>query len=425
MNESIWDEYLSKEEPKILNKDLTVDVLVVGGGICGVLNAYYLTLAGFDVVLLEKNRLGTGVTKNTTAFISAQQELLYIDRMKIVSKPVACRYLKASLEAIDEYKKLSKKFDFDFEECDSNIYSMNEKDRLIEEYEFLYSIGYDPLFKEHRYGLLKYQNQGQMNPIKLINELKKYINYYEETEVLNINSNCAYTENNKIKARNIIMCTHFPSFKIKGLFSLKMYQRKSYVVSFKSDINIKDTYVNLKTRGMYFRKYKDQLIVGGNDIRTGCVKEQFDNIIEYIKKIDPNAKVLKTWTNQDCITLDNLPYIGKIDKHLFVCTGFNLWGMTSSMISALLIRDILLGIDNEYIELFSPKRKMYKKQLFKNILSSIKGLSRVGMRRCNHFGCKLNYIALDDTFECPCHGSKYYKNGEVLNSPAKKKHKPF
>ena len=171
--------------------------------------------------------------------------------------------------------------------------------------------------------------------------------------------------------------------------------------------------------------YKDILIVGGNDIKTGCVKAQFDNIVEFVKKMDPKAEVIDCWTNQDCITLDDLPYIGKIDKNLYVCTGFNMWGMTSAMISALLIRDLMLGLETPYEEVFKPNRKMYKKQMFKNMVNSLKYLMKIGKNRCNHLGCKLNYIALDDSYECPCHGSKYNKNGKVLNSPANKKHKPF
>ena len=84
-NKSIWEDYLKDKKTNELNKDLVVDVLVIGGGICGVLNAYYLTQAGFNVVLLEKNRLGSGVTKNTTAFISAQQDVLYQERLKKIS----------------------------------------------------------------------------------------------------------------------------------------------------------------------------------------------------------------------------------------------------------------------------------------------------------------------------------------------------
>ena len=424
-NKSIWEDYLNDKKTNELNKDLVVDVLVIGGGICGVLNAYYLTQAGFNVVLLEKNKLGSGVTKNTTAFITAQQDVLYQERLKKISSNDAVKYLKANHEAIEEYKKLSGKFDFDFESVSSNMYSLIEKQKLKEEYGILKRMGLNISFSEGKYNVLTYLNQGQMNPIKLINELSNYFLYFENTEVIDINDGYAYTIDHRIKAKKIILCTHFPPYKFKGLFSLKMYQKKSYVVSFESDLNIRDIYTNIKSNGFYLRKYNDILIVGGNDTKTGCVNEQFDNIIEFVNNLDSNAKVLDKWTNQDCITLDDMPYVGWLEKNLYVCTGFNMWGMTSAMISALLIRDILLKVDNEYLELFSPHRKMYKNQLIKNVGNSLKSLLKFGKNRCNHLGCKLNYIALDDTYECLCHGSKYNKNGEIINSPAKKKHKPF
>ena len=112
-NKSIWDEYFNSKEINELNRDINVDVLVIGGGLCGVLNAYYLVKSGFNVVLVEKNRLGSGVTKNTTAFVSAQQDLLYINRLNKIPKDTAIKYLKANIEAIEEYKFLGDKFNFD------------------------------------------------------------------------------------------------------------------------------------------------------------------------------------------------------------------------------------------------------------------------------------------------------------------------
>ena len=424
-NKSIWDDYLIDKEVNKLDKDINVDVLVIGGGICGVLNAYYLTQSGFNVVLVEKNRLGSGVTKNTTAFVSAQQDILYINRLKKISKDTAIKYLDANLEAIEEFKKLSYKYDFDFEINNNYIYSKENIEDLRKEKEFLKQNGIDCKLLEEEFNKLKFLNNAQMNPIKLINELSKHITYYEGTQIVHIDGNYAYTDMYKIKASQIILAMHFPYFKLKGLFSLKMYQEKSYVVSFKTSLRLKDTYTNSIKSKFYFRMYKDILIVGGNDIKTGCVKAQFDNIVEFVKKMDPKAEVIDCWTNQDCITLDDLPYIGKIDKNLYVCTGFNMWGMTSAMISALLIRDLMLGLETPYEEVFKPNRKMYKKQMFKNMVNSLKYLMKIGKNRCNHLGCKLTYIALDDSYECPCHGSKYDKNGEVLNSPANKKHKLF
>lgn len=75
------------------------------------------------------------------------------------------------------------------------------------------------------------------------------------------------------------------------------------------------------------------------------------------------------WANQDCITLDDIPYIGKysnFSESLYVATGFNLWGMTQSMISALILRDLVMNRRNVYQKLYRPNRNIFKKQLFIN-----------------------------------------------------------
>jgi hypothetical protein len=123
------------------------------------------------------------------------------------------------------------------------------------------------------------------------------------------------------------------------------------------------------------------------------------------------------------MTLDGLPYIGLYcgsDEDIFVATGFNMWGMTKSMISAHLICDLIDGKKNRYEELFSPSRKMLKKPLFNNICNATKSLLTFGKKRCKHLGCALHYNPIDQTYECRCHGSKYDQDGNIVETPTQK-----
>ena len=121
------------------------------------------------------------------------------------------------------------------------------------------------------------------------------------------------------------------------------------------------------------------------------------------------------------MTLDSIPYIGKYSKitpNLYVATGFNKWGMTSSMVSAMLLTDMICGRKNEYEEVYSPSRRMLHPQLAVNMFESIKGLVTPTAPRCPHLGCALKYNKEEHSWDCPCHGSRFTEDGELINNPA-------
>ena len=168
---------------------------------------------------------------------------------------------------------------------------------------------------------------------------------------------------------------------------------------------------------LYFRSYKDYLLVGGSDSDVGDNVDGFNDIKEYIQDDD----IVYSWVNQDTISLDSIPYIGrytKNDNDLFLATGFNMYGMTGSMISSMVLTDLILGRNNIYSDIFNPSRALNKQNLLKNICNSMINLIKIKRHRCNHLGCCLNYNRYENTYECPCHGSKYDEDGNVLDGPA-------
>jgi hypothetical protein len=123
------------------------------------------------------------------------------------------------------------------------------------------------------------------------------------------------------------------------------------------------------------------------------------------------------------MTLDGIPYIGRYSPgtpDLYVATGFNKWGMTSSMVAAQILTDQICGIDNPYAEIFSPSRSILRPQLALNILESTANLLRFGKKRCPHLGCALKWNPAERTWDCPCHGSRFEENGKLIDNPATK-----
>lgn len=145
-------------------------------------------------------------------------------------------------------------------------------------------------------------------------------------------------------------------------------------------------------KGMSFRNYKNLFFIGGGDHRTGKKGGAWQELREFSKKYYPNAVEKYSWATQDCMTLDGLPYIGRYSastENLYVASGFNKWGMTSSMAAARLLCDMVQGRKNDYQELFSPSRSILRPQLAVNALETAVGLLTPSAKRCPHLGCAL------------------------------------
>jgi Rieske Fe-S protein len=123
------------------------------------------------------------------------------------------------------------------------------------------------------------------------------------------------------------------------------------------------------------------------------------------------------------MTLDGIAYIGRYSKNtndLYVATGFNKWGMTLSMVSAMRLTDMILDKRSEYADVFSPSRSILRPQLAVNVFESAKGLLTPTVPRCSHMGCALKYNKQEHSWDCSCHGSRFTKNGDIIDNPATK-----
>ena len=127
--------------------------------------------------------------------------------------------------------------------------------------------------------------------------------------------------------------------------------------------------------------------------------------------------------SRDCVTLDGLPYIGLYSKSIsnrYVATGFNLWGMTTSMVAASILSDMIQGIKNPYADVFSPNRSLLHPQLFANLGTTLFDMCTPTTKRCSHLGCALKWNKLEHSWDCPCHGSRFDHRGKVVDNPAMK-----
>lgn len=421
-NKSFWENTVTLPSFDSLIDDEKTDILIIGGGITGIICAYELSKRNKKYILVEQGKIAAKTTGNTTAFITAFQETLYQDLIKDKGIKKAKEYLDLNLEAIEYYKSLSKEYDIDFKSCNAVLYSHNNINKINKEKEALQKLGFKaketkilPLDVPIVSGLI-YENQAMINPLKLIKCLSEKLNIYENTKIIKIKNNVATTDkNNKISFNHLIIATNYPILNKSTLSFMKINQKRSYVACIK-DININDTYCDIEDDGIYFRSYNNNLIIGGNDRFT---KDPNNNFKDKIKEIIKDKEIINYWSGQDSFTLDNVPYIGRynlIHPNYYIATGFGLWGFTWAYISYKIIIDLIEG--KEQNKLVNPRRFVVNKQLAENIITSIKSLITTKRPRCSHLGCALNYNKIDKTWECPCHGSRYDKAGNLLDGPA-------
>lgn len=173
--------------------------------------------------------------------------------------------------------------------------------------------------------------------------------------------------------------------------------------------------------GLSFRNYRNMLLLGGGSHRTGKNGGNWQELRNYVNLYYPTAKEVGAWATQDCMSLDGVPYIGQYSSRtldLYVASGFNKWGMTSSMAAAMILTDLVMERENPWKEVFSPSRNILTSQLFLNGGEALANILTPSKKRCPHMGCALKWNPHEHTWDCPCHGSRFAGDGSLINNPA-------
>lgn len=425
--ESIWEKTAQLPTFQPLRGDTRADVLVIGGGLAGLLCAYQMAKAGVDCVLLEAGRLCGGTTKNTTAKLTVQHGLVYHKLLKRFGLRRTQAYLDANLQALERIRDICQDIPCDFEEKTSYVYSLDDQKALDQELSALDALGCPAALVKKLplpfpvAGAVRLGHQAQFHPLKLAAGLLNGPCIFERTRALEVKTGEALTDGGTVRADHIIVATHFPFLNKFGAYWMKLYQSRSYVLALKNAPDVGGMYVDGSGKGLSFRNYDGLLLLGGGGHRTGKAGGGWSGLEDFARHHYPGAEPVYRWAAQDCMTLDSVPYIGPYSPRTpgtSVATGFNKWGMTSSMVSALLLTDLVLGRDNPFQEVFSPSRSVLHPQLAVNAGESVLNLLTPTRPRCPHMGCALKYDPQEHSWDCPCHGSRFAADGRLLDGPA-------
>ena len=425
--ESIWHKTVQLPQFHPLEGDVSTDVLVIGGGMAGLLCAYQLKKAGVDCIVAERTRIASGITGNTTAKVTCQHGLIYSKLAKKYGLEAAGLYLKANEQSLSEYRALCADIPCDFEEQSHTVYSRQDLHALEEELAVLSKLNYPaelagglPL-PFPTIGGIRFPRQAQFHPLKFLSGIVGNLTIYENTPVQSLSKTEAVTEHGRIHANAVVVATHFPFLNKHGSYFLKLYQQRSYVLALENAPIPEEMYLDAQENGLSFRSWGDNLLLGGGGHRTGKKGGGWAELEAFAREHYPDANIISRWAPQDCMSLDGIPYIGQYSAstpNLYVATGFNKWGMTTSMAAAQILTDLVRGRENPYASLFSPSRSILHRQLGVNALESTVNLLTPSRKRCPHLGCALKWNTQEHSWDCPCHGSRFSEDGQLLDNPA-------
>lgn len=503
---SYWIESSKKlEKSKPIDNNYEADICIIGAGITGLSTGYYLSKKGLKVIIIDKNIIGEKASGNTTAKITLQHSLIYDYLINSFGEDFALKYFESNKEAISNIKQIidSENIDCDFEYQPNFVYTTNQDEvmKIQNEVDALNKLSRSNEKENFAQfvtecglpfnitGGIRIENQAQFHPMKymygLANAIEKhggkiFINSVVTDVKKRDEGYISYTEKYKIKSKYVVMATHYPFINFPGLYFSKMYQVTSYALGIETTGNsFNGMYINAGDPALSFRtaKYNDKrlIIIAGGNHKTGYSPDSEQNYgYKFLEKkaneFYPNCRILYKWNTRDCVSLDKIPYIGEFSNlmpNMYVATGFNKWGMTSSNVAANIITDSILGVENKYSKIYDSTRlkpiknmeelKNMTKQVVQSFienrikipeedLNAIKkdngGIIKidgttVGIYKnkdgeiwavnptCTHLGCLLTWNNVDKTWDCPCHGSRFDFTGKNIYDPAFKDLKQY
>ena len=470
---SIWEQTADLERRPPLDEDLRVDVAVIGAGMTGVLTAFLLQQKGARCVVLEASHIGSGQTAGTTAKLTSQHGLIYAELIERFGREQAQEYADANQRAVARYRQLAAELGVAcmLEEEDAFVYGLHDAEPLRCEAEAAASLGLPASFVETVplpfpvAGAVRFSGQAQFHPLRFLAGLCRDLTVYEQTRVTEADGHSLRANGHTVTAGQVVFATHYPFVNLPGLYFARLHQSRAYTLALENAAHAGGMYIGAEERDLSVRAAGQLLLLCGEDHRTGenAAGGRYDALRRIAAVLYPGSREVARWSAQDCMTPDGVPYIGRYAESTpdwYVATGYNKWGMSSSMVAACRISDWIAG-DAPYAPgIFDPRR--FNADTAVEVLQTggqaLKGLGlqyltvpetqvgelpeghggvvsteteeKVGVyrepggclhavgTRCPHMGCQVAWNPDEKSWECPCHGSRFDLDGHVIDNPA-------
>jgi glycine/D-amino acid oxidase-like deaminating enzyme/nitrite reductase/ring-hydroxylating ferredoxin subunit len=464
------------------------DVAVVGAGITGLTTALLLQRAGRKVVVVERERVGSGETGKTTAHLTAVLDSRYHVLASKFGHDGARAAAASSLAAIDQIEAFTREFaqPCGFSRVPAFLYAENEEQRheLERELSAMRDAGLAaewadvvPLPLPVR-AAIRVGDQAQFDPMEYLLLLTTQFvaaggAVFEQSRALDIADGqpCQITtEGGKVIAEDVVVATNQP---VSDRFAMhtKIAAYRTYAVAAPLDQGFPaGLFWDLQDPYHYIRQQVTAagafLIVGGEDHKTGKNDDTnacYSRLETYARRFAPGARFTHRWSGQVVEPVDGLPFIGRdaIATHTYVGTGYSGNGITFGTVAAKIFADELQGTKSPWADLYQATRIKPLAQIRHFVSENVDfpaTLARDRLARgqvhgpeeirpgegrllradgktlavhrdasgrlhtrsatCPHLGCHVNWNNAEQTWDCPCHGSRFDVEGRVLNGPA-------
>ncbi|MGV3618850.1 MAG: FAD-dependent oxidoreductase [Fimbriimonas sp.] len=476
---SLWIDTAPAHAFPTLDRDVQADVAVVGGGIAGILAAWQLAQSGKRVVVLEANRVCRGVTGYTTAKVTSAHGVIYEslgDNAGIYAEAnewgVAWIGQQAAMAGIE--CDLARKSMYVFAENGEERETLQREFEAIQGTDLAAVWVHQPDLPIPALGAIHYVNQIQFHPNKFVQGLAERLltlngEVFENTRVREVEEGepCRIvTDRGIVTAAKVVIASHFPVYDPAMFFS-RLAPYRDYAVAARIRGALPQSMsIGAGENGYAFRTQDDLLIVSGESHKVGQADSNacFANLEAYVRKHFDVESIPYRWSTQDNKTLDQMPYIGRISgtsDHAFIITGFGGWGMSTAAFAGRIVADLVAERDNPWAETFDPNRwkgiegvKTFVKENVnvakhfvgdkvahaedgspQQLLPGDAAIFRVNGEKvaayrdlsarlhvvspiCTHMGCDLAWNAAETSWDCPCHGSRFDYEGNVIQGPA-------
>jgi glycine/D-amino acid oxidase-like deaminating enzyme/nitrite reductase/ring-hydroxylating ferredoxin subunit len=331
-------------------------------------------------------------------------------------------------------------------------------------------------------GAVQTSTEAQFHPRKLLLELAARIpgegsGVHEASRVTDIsgaNPWVVRTDGSHVEAKHVIVATQMPVL-FRGLHFARAFPKRHYAVAGPAEKMPEQMYLSTESTPHSIRTVplfgERVLLVLGESHPVGKesdTEERYERLADWAAERFGLREVRYRWSAQDWYSADRVPLIGPASgrsPRVLVATGFGGWGMAPGIAAARILSDRILKIKNPWAKMFSPQRAKLAalgKLASENTKVAIRrtsdmiprpvggvgdlqpgegGIARSGGRRvaayrdpggtvhalsnrCTHLGCEVAWNAAELSWDCPCHGSRFATDGEVLNGPATEPLKP-
>lgn len=473
--ESIWIKQGKKTNYQTLNQDIGCDVLIVGGGICGLTSAYYLRDQIRNIALIEADTLAYGASGRSTGKVTSQHGCIYSKLLKKHGKEKARAYYDANEEAIASIRTIVEEHELDCGLCekDSVVYCMSvdktkeitDEMNALDELKIPYEIIREGELANVRLGI-RFKHQAAFDPYRYCKGLAKVlkdsgVHIYEHSPAATFEDHCVIVNNHKITYKQMILATQFPLTDPMHKYAVCMSPYQSALAAYDKAEPLKDQFISVDEPTRTLRTFNTEndtlLLAGGFEHRSGIDTVKMMRELMHCLDLQFHQEPLCMWTSQDYVSADYLPLIGELSADIYFASAFNKWGNTNGTTAGKLLTALILKEKSIYADLFDPTRStlfMNTKIINENLKTANEfitsklmqtkqqlpekdeacvtklGTHPYGLYRslddeiyivdliCPHMGCTLHFNNIEKTWDCPCHGSRFNIDGTIIKAPA-------